>query len=93
MLPRAYQCVQQGHQVPARSLGDFLDREHHLLNTFFFLCLFRAAPTGAAPAACGSSQARGCIGAAATSLHHSHSHARSEAILQPTPQLKATLDP
>ena len=35
-------------------------------------CLFRATP-----AACGSSQARGQIGAAAAHLHHSHSKAGS----------------
>jgi len=36
---------------------------------FFFFCLFRAAPM-----AYGGSQARGLIGAVATSLRHSHSH-------------------
>ena len=43
----------------------------------------------------GSSQARGPIGTAAAGLHHSrgHSKAGSEQCLQPTPQLKATLDP
>ena len=40
---------------------------------FFFLFLFRAAP-----AAHGSFQARGGIGAAATGLPHSHSNARSK---------------
>ena len=35
----------------------------------------------------------GQIGAVATGLHHSHSNARSEPRLQPTPQLSATLDP
>ena len=35
----------------------------------------------------------GQIGAAAASLHHSHSTAGSEPSLQPTPQLRATLDP
>ena len=33
------------------------------------------------------------FGASATSLHHSHSNARSELLLQPTPQLTVTLDP
>ena len=55
---------------------------------FFFFCLFRAAPT-----AYGGSQARGPVGAVATSLHHSHSHTGSEQRLQPTLQLTATLDP
>ena len=45
-------------------------------------CLFRATP-----AAYGGSQARGLIRAVATSLRHSHSNARSEPHLQPTPQL------
>ena len=53
---------------------------------FFFFCLSRAAP-----APCGGSQARGCIGAVAAGLYHSHSHsnATSEPRLQPTPQLMA----
>ena len=44
-------------------------------------------------AAYGGSQARGLIGTTAASLHHRHSHARSEPHLQPTPQPTATLDP
>ena len=55
--------------------------------SFFFL-LFRAAP-----AAYGSSQARSPIRATAASLRHSHSNARSELCLLPTPQLTAMLDP
>ena len=47
----------------------------------------------AAPAACGSSQARGQIRAAAASLCHSHSNARYESHLWSTLQLAATLDP
>jgi len=54
----------------------------------FFFGLFRAAP-----AAYGGSQARGLIGAVAASPHHSHSNARSELRLRPTPQLTATPDP
>ena len=38
-------------------------------------------------------KARDRIGAVATGLHHSHSNARAEPCLQPTPQLTATLDP
>ena len=60
-----------------------------LLN--FFLCVF--CLLGAAPAACGSSQARGLIGATVAGLRQSHSNARSEPCLRPTPQLTATLDP
>ena len=52
---------------------------------FFFLFL--------GPHAYGGSQARGPVGAVATSLQHSHSNAGSEPCLQPTAQLSATLDP
>ena len=56
---------------------------------FIFLpSLFRATPS-----AYGGAQARGRMGALATSLHHSHSNARSEPRLQPIPQLTATPDP
>ena len=41
----------------------------------------------------GGSQARGLIIAVAAGLHQSHSNARSELRLQPTPQLRATPDP
>ena len=54
----------------------------------FFLFLFMATPV-----AYGSSQAEGGIGAAAASLHHSHSHTGSEPHLRPTLQLAATPDP
>ena len=37
--------------------------------------------------------ARGLLGAVATGLCHSHSNARSEPHLRPTPQFTATLDP
>ena len=43
---------------------------------FFGSCLFRAAS-----AAYGGSQARGLMGAVASSLHHSHSNAGSEPCL------------
>ena len=59
----------------------------YLIFLFSFL-LFRAIHVGY-----GSPQASGQIGAAAASLHHSHSNLRSEPHLQPTPQLTATLDP
>ena len=58
-------------------------------DTFFFLFVFSRA----APEAYGGSQARGQIGATAAGLHHSHSNARSELHLRPTPQLRATPDP
>ena len=69
-------------------LGINYDELHWIL---FFFCLF--AISWATPAAYGVSQARSLIGAAATGLHQSHSNARSEPRLQPTPQLMATLDP
>ena len=43
-------------------------------------------------AAYGSFQPRGLIGAAAASLHHSHSNTRSEPHLQSTPQSMAMPD-
>ena len=58
---------------------------YNFLSFFFF---FRAAAV-----AYGGSQARGLIGATAASHSYSHSNARSEAHLQPTPQLTAMLDP
>ena len=49
---------------------------------FSSVCFFfRATPT-----VHGGSQARGRIGATVAGLHHSHSHARSEPRLGPTPQ-------
>ena len=54
----------------------------------FVFCLFRAAPT-----TYGSSQARGRIEAVGADLPHSHSNARSEPCLRPTPKLTATPDP
>ena len=59
-----------------------------LLNFFFLFAISRAAP-----AAYGGSQAKGPIGAVATSLHLSHSNAGSKPSLRPTPQLTATPDP
>ena len=53
---------------------------------FCCCCLSRATPV-----AYGSSQATGWIEAAATSLHQSHSHARSKPCLWSTPQLRALL--
>ena len=46
----------------------------------------------AASSAYGGSQARGPIGAVATSLRQSHSNVGSEPRLQPTPQLTAMPD-
>ena len=52
---------------------------------FIYFCFSRAAPT-----AYGGSQARGPVGATAAGLRHSHSKARSEPRLQPTPLFAAT---
>ena len=59
-----------------------------LLFYFLVFCLFRAAPE-----AHGVSQARGPIGAAASSLCQSHSNTRFKPGLRPTSQLMATPDP
>ena len=61
--------------------------ESYLFYFLIFFAIFWAATT-----AYGGSQARGRIGAVATSLHQSHSNAGSEPRLQPTPQLMATPD-
>ena len=45
------------------------------------------------PAAHGSSQPRGRIGAPAADLHHSHSNTGSKLHLRPTPQLVVAPDP
>ena len=66
----------------------FLITNPIFLHFFFLFGLFRAASVTH-----GSSQARGQIGAVAAVLHDSHSNARSESCLQPTPQLMAILDP
>ena len=59
--------------------------EHDLPKAKLFFFFFRVAYK-----AHGGSQARGQIGATAAGLHHSHSDARSELCLRPTPQLMAT---
>ena len=58
---------------------------HSFIHSFIY---FRAIPTAYV-----SSQARGRMGAAAASLHHSHSNKGSKPGLQPTPQLTAMPDP
>ena len=61
------------------------------MSSFFVLFLFLFFR--ATHVAHGGSQARGRIGAGAPSLRHSHSKARSELHLWPTPQLTAMPDP
>jgi len=51
----------------------------------FFCCFFVFSLFRATPAPYGSSQARGGMGAAATTLHHSHSNTRSGPCLRPAP--------
>ena len=58
------------------------------LSFFFFFCFLRAAPV-----AYGSSQNRSQVRATAGSLHDSHSNARCEPCLRPTPHLMAMPDP
>ena len=68
----------------------------HTLNSLFvlFCFVFVFSPFLALlPAAYGGFEATGWIRAAATSLRQRHSNAGSELRLQPSPQLKATLDP
>ena len=62
-----------------------------LFYLFIYFCLF--AFSRATTSAYGGSQARGLIGAVAAVLHHSHSNARSEPCLRPTPQLTVMPDP
>ena len=58
----------------------------HIYILFFFFFYFCSFFFRAAPAAYGSSQAKGLIGTITAGLCHSHSNARSEPQLQPTPQ-------
>jgi len=70
--------------IPSRSIHVVTDGKI----SFFFFCLFRAEPL-----AYRSSPARVQVGAAAASLHYSHSNMASEPHLWPTSQLMAVLDP
>ena len=91
----------QNMEVPQPGEPMLLQRQYWILNPitpqknslFFFFCLFCLRFFRATPMAYGGSQARGPIGAVATGLCHSHSNARSELHLRPTPQLKAQPDP
>ena len=69
--------IQSNHTMPSSELeGVFFC----FLFLFFVFCLFKAAPM-----AYRGSQAKGQIGAVATSLCHGHSNVGSEPHLQPTP--------
>ena len=78
-------CLRLSLSIDIYALGFFFLTEPFY---YLFICLL-----GVAPAAYGSSQARGRIGVVAASLHHSHSNVRFELHLEPTPQLTATQDP
>ena len=69
-------------------LSSFLFFLPSFLPSFLSFLLFRVPP-----AAYGSSQARGQIGAVTTGLHHSHSNTGSEPHLWSIPQLTATRNP
>ena len=80
-------CLCPGTSVPiSLCLCGSLPGRRFLTSLYSFL-LFRAKHV---PYEC--SQARGWLGAVAVTLHHSHSKARSELCLQPTPQLMAMPD-
>ena len=73
-----------------RKIGQLSAGEEKIARRFLFVFLFLCI---AATIACGGSQARGQIGAAATCLHHSHGNTRSELHLRPKLKLSAMLDP
>ena len=75
------------------SKGQVPGRGHEIKGGVLFVFVFVFLLFRAAPMAYGVSQARGQIGAIATSLHHSHSNIRSGPYLPPIPQLTATPDP
>ena len=62
---------------------------------YVFLCMYVCMYVflGSHLAAYGGSQAKGLIGSVAAGLHHSHSNARSELHLRPTPQLTTMPEP
>ena len=64
-----------------------------IIITLFFIIFLPFFFFKATPAAYGSSQATGLIGAVAASLCHSHSNVGSKPCLQPTPEVTATWDP
>ena len=84
-------CLKELHPLAALSSRQLFCtcvvlRLHLKIIIIFFLF-------GAAPAAYGSSQARGWIRAAAARLHHSRSNVGSEPCLCSIPQLMATPNP
>ena len=67
--------------------------DHLYLKVVHFFFLVFLPFLGPLPVAYGGSQARGRIGAVTAGLCQSHSNARSEPGLRPSPQLTATPDP
>ena len=65
----------------------------HFELIFVCICVFVFVFLGLHPQHMEGSKTRSQIRATAASLHHSHSNARSEPSLRPTPQLMATMDP
>ena len=65
----------------------------HNWNSSLLFCFVFLPFLGPLSAAHGGFQAKGLMGAVATSLRHSHNNAESKPHLQPTPQLTATPDP
>ena len=80
-----------GRSLPLYVLGLFSARLSSTV--FLFVCLFCLCLFRATPMAYGSSQARGPVRAVAASLRQSHSNARPNLRLRPTPQLTAMPDP
>ena len=74
--------------LPSLSQKEMPDKARLWDLAFFFFFFFKSAH-----AAYVRSQARGQVGAAAASLHHSHSNAGSKQHLRPTPHRTATRDP
>ena len=74
-----------------------MSTKHTTFPQFFFSCCFLFFMS--VPVTCGNSQTRGQRGAAAASLHHSHSNSNTRSkphlwpTLRPTLQLMATMHP
>ena len=83
-------CCPCGHLRPASLPPGSHGPSVSIIFFFFFVFLSFSRAT---PVASGGSQARGRIRGVAAGLHQSHSKARSQLSLRPSPQLMATPDP